>query len=67
VEEIRKDRVALVQHPQQYELAHAGACLYTEFVQANLNLDKEGIDAPFYYDRQGARPLPSLALAGQGG
>ncbi|EDQ86792.1 uncharacterized protein MONBRDRAFT_38265 [Monosiga brevicollis MX1] len=47
IEEIRRDRVALVQHPQQYELAHAGAILYAQYVQANLDVDERAINAPF--------------------
>lgn len=54
VREIRRDRVALVQHPQQYELAHAGALLYAQYVQANIKLDKSAINAPFTYDAAGA-------------
>eukprot|EP00045_Choanoeca_perplexa_P009387 m.90347 g.90347 ORF g.90347 m.90347 type:complete len:689 (+) comp14877_c0_seq2:208-2274(+) len=52
VEEIRKDRVALVQHPAQYELAFAGCQLYAQFVQANCETDPAVVDSGFTFVQQ---------------
>eukprot|EP00730_Choanoeca_flexa_P017386 TRINITY_DN8366_c0_g1_i8.p1 TRINITY_DN8366_c0_g1~~TRINITY_DN8366_c0_g1_i8.p1 ORF type:complete len:791 (+),score=208.37 TRINITY_DN8366_c0_g1_i8:215-2587(+) len=49
VEEIRQDRVALVQHPAQYELAFEGMRLYAQFVQTSFNTDRGCINAGFNY------------------
>lgn len=52
VKAIRNDRVALVQHPQQYELTHAGCVLYAEFVEAGVSTTETAKGAPVSFNRQ---------------
>ena len=54
---IRNDRVALVQHPQQYELTHAGCVLYAEFVEAGVSTTETAKGAPVSFNRQGEAAL----------
>lgn len=53
IQTIREDRVALVQHKQQYELLYAGCELYAEFVEANLSVNSTAEAAPVTYSREG--------------
>lgn len=63
VEEIRQDRVALVQHPAQFELCYAGCQLYAQFVQANFESSEEAVNGGFSYRKQGQLTvLPPCAV-----
>lgn len=51
VAEIRKDRVALVQHPQQYELCQAACVFYAKFLETPIKVDRDAINAPLFLSK----------------
>lgn len=53
IKEIRKDRVALVQHVEQYRFILSACELYAQFVEADLSSDAAACGAPVTYDKAG--------------